>query len=197
MPLHTCLPQDDHLAVRRVLQEGFVRLVNLEEFVSTQHNLTLDLAGGEYAVVWMKWSKLKRLALWHPDADLEPEFWNRIAKHSSLETLVLPNFGRHDRINIKEQYFNHTDRPFTVIFCKPPGWYTVKPEDSLGDWEDHNPTPKMTILEHDMPEVGDQNRLELYQGYFRASAENGTLWNWEGQILKGPGDMGILYQHKR
>lgn len=192
MPLQTCLPEDDHLAVRRVLREGFERLIHLEEFASTRYDLYLDETNGEHEIVWKKWPKLKQLALWYADVDLDAEFWRHVAKHPSLETIVLPSPGRHDSINYKAQYFTYADRPIKVVFCAPTGWCSEEAEFPVEDWDDYDPEGKMKIVEHTMPDVGQKDRMNLYQRHFRASVEDGTLWNWEGVCLEYPTQMSIV-----
>ncbi|KAF2029017.1 hypothetical protein EK21DRAFT_44172, partial [Setomelanomma holmii] len=102
MPLRTCYPEDDHLAVRPVLRESFERLVNLVEFVSVQDELYLDVFDQEHACVWAHWPRLKRLSLYNVAAD--EQFWHRVAAHPCLDTLVLSVPDCLNEVDLKAEY---------------------------------------------------------------------------------------------
>ena len=176
IPLRTCYPDDGpHYAVRKALREGFESLVNLEEFVSVQDELFIDLWHMEHAVVWTRWPKLKRLALYNPDMD--EEFWRHVAQHPSLETLALMNVDSIEQVNCKEAYFRHTDRPLTVFFCLSWYWYGGRSREFRNvNWKRYDPQGKMTIIERHIPERDEEDDPGPNRRYVRAAAEDGSLW---------------------
>jgi hypothetical protein len=179
IPLRTCYPEDDHDAVRSVLRAGFESLINLGEFVGVRDELYLDVDEMEHASVWMKWPKLKRLALWNPDCD--ETFWRHIAEHPSLETLVLSNADSLDETNLKAAYFEHTSRPLRVVFCamqRSFRWRVVHddwPTDA--DWKRHDPEGRMKVLAHPFPWSPGSQTIGSCQQLVRIAAESGTLWD--------------------
>lgn len=182
MPLRTCYPEDDHLAVRPVLREGFARLTNLEEFVSTRDELYLDVMDGERAYVWSAWPKLKRLALWN--VDVGQEFWRHVAQHSSLESLVLSNSDSLDQVNPKAEYFKYSDRPLRVVFCRTRQYRRSYPVYlHTADWNRYDPELSMTMFAHPLPNDDNNNVLCLAQQQVKHAAHNGTLWAWEGEKI--------------
>lgn len=45
----------------------------------------------------------------------------------------------------------------------------------------------MTIMTYDVPMVfEDDDHYEVCRDYVKAGAENGTLWEWEGEIIPHP-----------
>src|SRR5690242_3603808 len=115
IPLRSLYPEDDHLAVRAVLREGFMRLDNLEEFVSTQDELYLEVTeNGRHPAVWRSWKKLKRLALYN--VDLTFYFFQDLARLPLLETLVLSRSdGNDESLHDWAEYFKTTARPFKLL----------------------------------------------------------------------------------
>ncbi|KAF2819244.1 hypothetical protein CC86DRAFT_432320 [Ophiobolus disseminans] len=180
IPLRTCYPEDDHLGVRHVLREGFDRLVNLEEFMSTQDELYLDTLEDQFAVVWLQWPKLKRLALWNVDAD--ETFWRRVALHPSLQTLVLSSPDSIMEIDPKAEYLKHSVRSIRVLVS---GSVSRRREDpgytQNADWDKQDSAKGMRLYQHDFPEFPediDRGRQE-HHDYIKRAAEDGTLWEAE------------------
>ncbi|KAF2257844.1 hypothetical protein CC78DRAFT_598220 [Lojkania enalia] len=88
IPLRSLCAEEDRLDVRRILRDGFAQLERLEEFVSVQDDLFLDLArDSEKAFVWRQWPNLKRLALYR--AEFSEEFWRNVGKMPTLNMLML------------------------------------------------------------------------------------------------------------
>ena len=158
---------------------------NLEEFVNTnQFGCCLELQKqGRSRPVWRSWRNLKRLALCCQEVDLG--FWQDIAKMSALETLVLTRARGLTDYNIKVEYFRHTSRPLKLLLVdveenqvrfgnmRRLGWSAVDPE------------KKMTIMTYNVPMLySDERPGEACQAYVRSGAENGTLWDWEGEVMQ-------------
>jgi hypothetical protein len=173
MPLRTCYPTDDHLGVRPVLREAFERLVNLEEFVSTKDDLYLDTRSEEYALIWTKWPKLKRMALY--GVYLDSRFWQQVALHPSLEVLALtsplvltaPHVAEPQ---VEPKSAKPDGTPFKVIHCAY--WF----EEPFGDIGLSLPRDsKVNIVVREIP--GPQNVEPPFPGGFvKSRAEDGTLW---------------------
>jgi hypothetical protein len=185
MPLRTCYPEDGHYVVRSVLREAFEVLVNLEEFVSTQDELYLDVTDMEHTYVWARWPKLKRMALWNPDAN--ETFWRHVAEHPSLETLVLSNPDSLGYVDPKAAYFEYTNRPVWVLFCAVHVWgITQEDIPDVENWKKYDPEGKMTLLFHNFPQCSIPFDLQPYPQLVRDAAEGGTLWDWEGDEIHQP-----------
>jgi hypothetical protein len=199
IPLRAWFPEDDededeHKNVRKVLREGFEGLVNLEEFVSTQDELYLDLTyhDRERAVIWTHWPKLKRLALYNVAADAD--FWRNVACHPSLQTIVLSNPDCLMEDDPKAEYFKHNSRPLRVVMCR---FFHNHPHLSPGylqsaDWGKCDPNRRMTIVAHPLPEVDDPSEWHLRQRFVTVAAENSTLWDWDGEEITRPEQMAAL-----
>jgi hypothetical protein len=75
IPLRRLRPEDDTKHVRALLRAAFQELVALEEFVSTQDELSLDVTERDGInsdeAVWPTWPNLKRLALYNVDTSSE------------------------------------------------------------------------------------------------------------------------------
>jgi hypothetical protein len=185
IPLRTCYPEDGHHAIRSVLREGFESLVNLEEFVSIQDELYLDLTEMENTYVWARWPKLKRMALYNRDA--HETFWRQIAEHPSLETLVLSAPDSLGYVDPKAAYFKYTNRPVWVLFCAVRRW-PITQEDIPGveNWKKCDPEGNMTLLVHKFPEVPRGFASDSGHHRVRDAAEDGTLWDWGGDEILQP-----------
>jgi hypothetical protein len=198
MPLRAWFPEDDdedeNQSVRRVLREGFEGLVNLEEFVSTQDELYLDFTyhSRERAVIWKRWPKLKRLALYNVAAD--SDFWRNVACHPSLQTIVLTNPDCLMEDDPKAEYFKHTSRPLRVVVCTFLHDHPKLSPEYLqsADWGKCDPNRRMTIVAHPLPEVDDPSEWHPRQRFVTVAAEDSTLWDWDGEGIARPEQMATL-----
>ncbi|KAF1933772.1 uncharacterized protein M421DRAFT_1143 [Didymella exigua CBS 183.55] len=183
IPLRSLYPEDDHLAVRRVLREGFERLENLEEFVSTRDELYLEVTEDErHPAVWRCWKKLKRLALYNVDLTLY--FFSDLASLAQLETLVLSRSdGDNGSIDDWAHYFVLTDRPFKLLMLGSERRRFI-PDNLLSGRiksrveTEHLPMIRSIWLNHTI-----DFSIEECQAFVREHAERGTLWTLdEGTI---------------
>ncbi|KAH7087296.1 hypothetical protein FB567DRAFT_621059 [Paraphoma chrysanthemicola] len=188
MPLRTCYPENDHLAVRPVLRVGFERLVNLVEFVSTRDELYLDVTEFEDACVWEKWPRLERLALYNVSAN--EKFWQRVARHPSLETLILSNPDSFFEVDPKVEYFKHTSRSISIMICQPLGYRVGVPDYGEGsNWTSLDPNHRMAIFRRDLLGFDDgESYLDLdgFRQCIRVAVEDGSLWLWQGEKVTHP-----------
>ena len=184
IPLRSLYPENDHLAVRTVLREGFQKLENLEELVSVRDELFLSIThhGGELPV-WKFWPKLRRLALYNVDAD--SDFWRDVAHMKALETVVLTRADGLRDNNIKKAYFKHADRRLKVLLINVE-------EDQIRfsnmpriNWDKIDAMKKMTIMTYNVPcPFEEDDPVDICQDYVRIGAENGTVWDWEGEQIQ-------------
>ncbi|KAF2624070.1 hypothetical protein BU25DRAFT_413941 [Macroventuria anomochaeta] len=177
IPLRSLYPEDDHLAVRRVLREGFERLENLEEFVSTRDELYLEVTDdGRHPAVWKSWKKLRRVALYN--VDLTFYFWQDVARLPALETLVLSRSdGNDESLDDWAEYFKFTARPFKLIMLGSERRRLVPDRLLSGRIKNRNevvdvPMIRSVWLQHTI----DFSVAEC-QEFVRAHAEEGTLWD--------------------
>lgn len=184
IPLRSLYPENDHLGVRPILREGFLRLENLEEFISVRDELFLDVRHhGDEVPVWASWLRLKRLALYNVAAD--DDFWEEIAEMPELETLVLTRADCLREYNIKSEYFQHTKKPLKVLIINVENDQVRFGNMRRAAWDVVDPQKKMTIMTYNVPSLyADENPIEVCQDYVRAGAENGTLWTWEGEVIQ-------------
>jgi hypothetical protein len=189
IPLRSITPSRDRLGLRPVLREGFERLVNLEEFVNIQDELSLDVTEREQAFVWRKWPKLKRMAL--GGASLEPTFWRQVALHSSLEILFVTSPDEIRSYDPKAEYLKHTTRPLRFVVLTTPSW-RVERSDYFWEcnWDSLDPTNRMSVQEYLLPyclEGGTVRSAPRRQKEFvRRAAEDGSLFKWEGKQILQP-----------
>lgn len=183
IPLRSLYPEDDHKGVRKVLREGFQGLVNLEEFVSTQDELYLDVTEGERTAFWTRWPKLKRLALYNVAAD--SDFWRNVAYHSSLHTLVLTEPDCLIEDDPKALYYTHSTRPLRVVVCRVSTDFPNMTPEYLesADWSKYDQKRTMTLLAHPLPDWESRKRS------IKEAAEASTLWDWDGDEITYPEQM--------
>lgn len=184
IPLRSLYPENDHLAVRAILREGFQRLENLEELVSVRDELFLSIThhGGE-PPVWRSWTKLRRLALYNVDAD--SYFWRNVGQMPALETVVLTRADSLRDFNIKKEYFKHANRALKVLLINVE-------EDQIRfshlpriNWDKLDPEKKVTIMTYNVPcPFEEDDPIEICQEHVRIGAENGTIWEWEGEQIQ-------------
>ncbi|KAH6622018.1 hypothetical protein C7974DRAFT_214952 [Boeremia exigua] len=177
IPLRSLYPEDDHLAVRRVLREGFERLENLEEFVSCQDELYLEvIENGRHPAVWSNWKRLKRLALYN--VDLTFYFFQDLARLPALQTLVLSRSdGNEDSLDDWAEYFKYTTRPFKLIMLGSERRRLVPDLLLSGRIQNRSrvidvPMIKSIWLHHTI-----DFSFEECQEFVRSHAEAGTLWD--------------------
>lgn len=183
IPLRSVYPEDDHLGVRRVLRNGFERLENLEEFVSTRDELYLEVAEDRrHPAIWASWMKLKRLALYN--VDLTYFFFRDLACLEHLETLVLSRSdGNDESLNDWAEYFKLTDRPFKLLMVGSERRRMIPDHLLSGRVKNRAEVVDVPMIRsvwlHHTVDFG----VEECQKYLREHAENGTLWNLdEGTI---------------
>lgn len=173
---------------------GLMLLENLEEFVSVQ-----VLFGGtffafrpygsnENSQICTKWPKLRRLALFGRITD--GGTWTQIAQQPQLETFVLTCATGLETCNIKALYFSKTQRPIKIMLVNK-SQKQIRFSQFAGrrDWDRNDPDKKMTIMTYDVPDVFEEDSAgndKTCQEYVRAGAENGTLWQWEGEVISHP-----------
>jgi hypothetical protein len=185
IPLRTCYPEEDHLGVRTVLREGFSMLENLEEFVSVRDELFLQIRDGREPAFWTRWKRLKRLAVYNPDADIR--FWQDVAKMPELETVVLTRADSIRETNIKKTYFALCQRPIKVLLFNVDECQVRFTKMLRGSWDTVDPERKMTIATYTIPLLfEDDCPVETCQDYVRTGAETGMLWQWEGDVIQHP-----------
>ena len=187
MPLRSLWPADDHLNVRRTLREAFKRLTNLEEFVSVQDELFLRITDPEWGTrdvdVWTGWPRLRRMALYNPDAVLG--FWHSVGEMPMLESLVLTRADALEESCMKSPYFSRTQRPLKVIIAN-----VASDQPQMiprGAWNTVDPCMKFHASFFNVPTsfYGDENPSELCKSWVRRAAIRGTLWDWQGSLLEG------------
>jgi|TARA_R110002003_G_scaffold48_28_gene4192 hypothetical protein len=183
IPLRTCYPEDDHLAVRPVLREGFERLVNLVEFVSTQDELYLDVVRRENACVWEQWPKLKRLALYNVAAD--ETFWRRVAHHPSLDVLILSNPDCINEVDPKAAFLKHATRSLSATVCYASYRRMDVPDyASHSTWKAIDPKGRLMIMFKCITD--DLWERDTFQACIRSAGEDGSLWHWQGEEITHP-----------
>jgi hypothetical protein len=170
-------PEDDHLAVRRILREGFQRLENLEEFVSTRDELYLDVTDGvRLPPVWREWKRLKRLALYN--VDLTFYFWQAIARLPALETMILSRSdGSEESLDDWAEYFKYTARPFKLIMLGSPRRQLVPDQLLSGRVKNRRDLTDIPIIRSIWLRHTEDFSIGECQEFVRTQAENGTLWN--------------------
>lgn len=165
-----------------VINEASMLLDNLEECVLLAHGDQRTLLPG----FWVARPKIRRLAL--VDQTLDRQFWSDIANLPQLETLVLISPHSMDVHNWKAMYFVETQRPLKVIVVNV-ARKQIRSSQFAGrkHWDRYDPQKKMTIMTYDVPMAfEDDDELEVCDYYVRVGAENGTLWDWEGEIIPHP-----------
>lgn len=166
----------------RDIEKGIALLENLEELVSLGRDFYTRIQPDSWAV----WPKLRRLVL--SDPHNIPAFWAQIARLPRLETVVFVPAYHCNYRNVKAMYFAETDRPIKIILVST-AQLQIQHSQFFGRrmWDRIDPEKKMTIMTYDVPMVfqSDSNR-PFVTDYVRAGAENGTLWDWEGEIVPHP-----------
>lgn len=183
IPLRSLYPEDDHLAVRRVLREGFERLENLEEFVSTQDELYLAVTEeNRYPAVWTSWKKLKRLALYN--ADLTFYFFRDLARLPLLETVVLSRSdGNDESLDDWSMYFTLTNRPFKMLMLGSERRCLIPDHLLSGRIKNRAEVVDVPMIRSIWLHHTVDFSIEECQTFVREHAEAGTLWTLdEGTI---------------
>lgn len=183
VPLRSLYPEDDHLAVRRILREGFERLENLEEFVSIRDELYLEVAeDGRHPTVWRSWKKLKRLALYN--ADLTFYFFRDLACLTQLETLVLSRSdGNDESLDDWAEYFKVTDRPFKLLVLGSERRHLIPDELLSGRVKNRANIVDVSMIRSIWLHHTIDFSIEECHTFVREHAGSGTLWNLdEGTI---------------
>ncbi|KAF2866642.1 hypothetical protein BDV95DRAFT_205267 [Massariosphaeria phaeospora] len=172
--------------LQKVLQEGFEKLENLEEFVSIRddlHIITPQYEGEAFALFWKRWTKLRRLALCEAEAD--SEFWTYVAELPHLGTLILTRANQLGTWNMKAEFFRHTDRPLKVLLVDVEEDQIRFGNMRRAHWDAVDPDRKMTIMTYTIPRIFEDDSIrEVCHGFIRTGAENGTLWDWTGELIQ-------------
>ncbi|OAL44291.1 hypothetical protein IQ07DRAFT_605068 [Pyrenochaeta sp. DS3sAY3a] len=177
IPLRSLYPEDDHLAVRAVLREGFTRLENLEEFVSTRDELYLEITdSGRRPAVWQSWKKLKRLALYN--VDLTFEFFQELAGLPLLETLVLSRSdGNDESLDDWAEYFKITAHPFKLLMLGSERRRLIPDHLLTGRVKNRAEVIDVPMIRSIWLHHTIDFSIEECQSFVRSHAENGTLWD--------------------
>ncbi|KAF5687643.1 hypothetical protein FDENT_5235 [Fusarium denticulatum] len=188
MPFQSLDPLDDHLNVRRTLREGFERLDKLEEFVCLDEYPALSLQDAP-TDVWGLWPDLKRLTIFGAPLDNHWLWWY-IATQQKIEHVILARPVNVEAANIKGEYFHklprddiRLDRDIKITLLDAAFvWKGVK----TSRWKEFDPKERMTVELYDVPTsfYGDETPRELVTTWVRRGALDGSLWNWEGEIVK-------------
>ena len=183
IPLRSLYPEDDHLAVRRVLRGGFQRLENLEEFVSTRDELYLAVTeDGHHPAVWGSWKKLRRLALYN--ADLTFYFWQDVARLPALEILVLSRSdGNDESLDDWAEYFKSTARPFKLIMLGSERRRLIPDHLLSGRIKNRNEVVDVPMIKSIWLQHTIDFSIEECQDFVRKHAENGTLWDLDRGMI--------------
>lgn len=183
IPLRSLYPEDDHLAVRRILREGFERLENLEEFVSTQDELYLDVTDGvRLPPVWRSWMKLKRLALYN--VDLTFDFWQDVARLPALETMVLSRSdGSGESLDDWAEYFKFTREPLKLIMLGSPRRHLVPDQLLSGRVKNRNEVIDIPMIRSIWLRHTEDFSTEECKTFVREHAEKGTLWHLDSGTI--------------
>jgi len=183
IPLRSLYPEDDHMGVRRVLREGFERLENLEEFVSTRDELYLEVTeDGRHPAVWASWRKLKRLALYN--VDLTYFFFRDLACLGHLETLVLSRSdGNNESVDEWAEYFKLTDRPFKLLMLGSERARMVPDYLLSGRIKNRAEVADVPMIQSVWLHHTVDFQIEECQEFVREHAEDGTLWNLDEKTI--------------
>ncbi|KAH7122638.1 hypothetical protein B0J11DRAFT_344941 [Dendryphion nanum] len=182
IPLLSLRRGDGSLGARQVLRDGLSRLENLEEFVSVHKELPFRDHSGN----WTRWPNLRRLALFNVAAT--PKFWADIAAMARLETLVLTCADTLATVDVKREYFRFSPRPLKVLVVNVAS-EQLQYSHMTGrrSWDRIDPHKIMTLMTYDVPTFFEEDSVtEVCQEFVKAGAENGTLWEWEGDIIPHP-----------
>ncbi|KAJ8107474.1 hypothetical protein OPT61_g8841 [Boeremia exigua] len=177
IPLSNLGPDFHRAAICGVLREGFERLQNLEECVSTRDDLWLDpTVNSSLPEVWTSWKKLKRLAL--SNVTLTPRFFQNLAHLPALEALVLPySGGSGDTLDAWAEYFKHTARPLKLIMLSSQRRALVPDRLLCGRVKNRAEVADVPMIRS----IWLQHTLKLSetecQDLVRSHAEDGTLWD--------------------
>ena len=177
IPLRSLYPEDDHLAVRRVLRKGFQRLENLEEFVSTRDELYLEVTDdGRHPAVWRSWKKLKRLALYNVDLDFN--FFHDLAHLPALETLVVSRPDGNDQsLEDWAEYFKSTTRSIKVLVLGSQRRLLIPNDLFHARIKNRAETVDTVMIRSIWLHHTIDFDIEECQDFVRRHAEKGTLWD--------------------
>lgn len=177
IPLRSLYPEDDHLAVRAVLREGFTRLENLEEFVSTRDELYLEVTeSGRHPAVWRSWTRLKRLALYN--VDLTFYFFQDLARLPELDTLVLSRSdGNDESLDDWAEYFKITDRPIKLIMLGSDRRRLIPDRLLAGRIKNRTEVATVPMMRSIWLQHTIDFSIQECQSFVRSNAESGTLWD--------------------
>jgi hypothetical protein len=182
IPLRLFALDEDDGVILAIFREGLARLANLEEFVSVRDDLTLNSIEDEPAF-WAQWKRLKRLAIYN--VHIDARFWNDVTTMPQIKTIVLTRADGLEQSNFKREYFKHGHGPLKVLLCNVDESQIRFTQMLRAGWDTVDPEKKMTIMTYTIPlPFQDDNVVETCQEYVRIGAENGTLWDWEGEIIQ-------------
>jgi hypothetical protein len=169
---------------REEIYSRLSKLSNMEELVIVGP----PRAGGAFMRYLRGLPKLKRLALsraWF--YEFPQQLWKLLADIPALETLVLTSSMGMEASNIKRRWFNNTDRPLKLLLVNAEKEWRHYESFHTEDWNTIDPQKKMTIMTYNVPRLyPGEDADELCQEYVKAGAENGTLWDWEADVIPHP-----------
>lgn len=187
MPLRSIYPFSDHLGVRPLLRHGFEALVNLEEFVSVQDDLYLNLYDREEnkaeETVWTLWPKLRRLGLYN--ADCVEEFWETVARMPQLDSLVMTRPDGLEEADIKAELLARTTQPMKILIVNAALHHTELRGSEA--WPEIDKAGRVSVSRYHVPiwgpEGDDLNPISVCQDWVRDGAIRGIIWDLEGILL--------------
>jgi hypothetical protein len=207
IPLRSLYPEDDHLSVRPILRDAFLRLVNLEEFTSARDELYLSSRivkrrSKPEVDVWTNWPYLQRLALYNVDVDYG--FAKTIKNLQHLNTLVLTRADGIQYNPIRQMFLKDDEHQnLRIIDCNKVGFEEMVVDD--GDtYEDSDgndiPVPdckhfkgsvkleRISLRSHDSHTVEENSHvnIDIVQRMVRDAAIEGSLWSGEGDWVYDP-----------
>jgi hypothetical protein len=182
IPLRSVSPREDHLSVRPILRKSLEQLTQVEECVSIQDELYLDLhdsaEGVDEPPIWQSWLRLRKLGLYNVHS--VQQFWHDIATMSNLDVLVLTQADSLDGLNFKAEYFSRTSRRLNVFLANAS---FEQPELSHRQhWASSDKDEKMSVTLYDIPlsYYGDENTADACRNWVKDEAIRGAMWDWHG-----------------
>ncbi|KAF2149202.1 hypothetical protein K461DRAFT_270830 [Myriangium duriaei CBS 260.36] len=188
IPFRSCFPEDDMYGVRPLLRSAFLRLINLEEFVSVKDELYLDLGRAEddpeqsETQVWSYWTNLRSLALYNTDLEDE-DFLGGVVELPNIHTLVLIRCDsiRHGLPKLLVRL----RRPLQIYLVNTAGGHdhdtdmvVAAPETLL-----HKEQFAVLVYRVDVPTMSDNSDIGHCQAWLRDKASDGVLWKFEDSTL--------------
>lgn len=170
---------------------GNTKAIFLNPYSDLTHNLYDDTVSVFiHQIFCHTYSSLRRLIIDWPFRQSEDLFPNQLPCVLGGLLLLENCATRLETCNIKALYFSKTQRPIKIMLVNK-SQKQIRFSQFAGrrDWDRNDPDKKMTIMTYDVPDVFEEDPAgndETCQEYVRAGAENGTLWQWEGEVISHP-----------